>query len=98
MLFVDNFLPTYFTFFVYAICVFFSKSNICLKKNVFQNCFCLGPTVTSAPNIHLISEKTVLEGTHDLEIACYAEGIPTPVVSWDEIDVCRFIYDKKSIN
>ncbi|XP_076081840.1 hemicentin-1-like isoform X2 [Mytilus galloprovincialis] len=46
----------------------------------------IGPTVTSAPNIHLISEKTVLEGTHDLEIACYAEGIPAPVVSWDEID------------
>lgn len=49
--------------------------------------FSLGPTVTVAPKIQLISETTVVEGTHDLEIACYAQGIPTPVVTWEEIDV-----------
>ncbi|CAC5385823.1 NEGR1 [Mytilus coruscus] len=46
----------------------------------------IGATVTLAPKIQLISEKTVLEGTHDLEIACYAQGIPTPAVTWEEID------------
>ncbi|CAG2190191.1 HMCN [Mytilus edulis] len=55
-----------------------------------ENDMPMRPTVTSAPNIHLISEKTVLEGTHDLEIACYAEGIPTPVVSWMRLMYAKF--------
>ncbi|CAC5385821.1 unnamed protein product [Mytilus coruscus] len=43
-------------------------------------------TVPETPKINLISEKTVIEGTPVLKIACFAEGIPAPVVTWEEID------------
>ncbi|CAC5371496.1 unnamed protein product [Mytilus coruscus] len=48
--------------------------------------YCLlnpGRIVILAPKIHLISEKTLIDGTPDLEIA---KGIPKPVVTWEEID------------
>ncbi|CAC5371494.1 NOTCH1 [Mytilus coruscus] len=70
-----------------ATCVdLFNRYNCdCLDGDSGKHCE-IGPTVTLAPKIQLISEKTVPEGTHDLEIACYAQGIPTPVVTWEEID------------
>lgn len=46
-----------------------------------------GTTVPETPKINLISETTVTEGTPVLKIACFAEGIPAPVVTWEEIDV-----------
>ncbi|XP_076081843.1 muscle, skeletal receptor tyrosine-protein kinase-like [Mytilus galloprovincialis] len=50
-----------------------------------KNCE-IGTTVTKTPIITLISNKTVVEGTAVVTIACNAEGIPAPVVTWEEID------------
>ncbi|XP_063438578.1 fibropellin-1-like isoform X1 [Mytilus trossulus] len=57
----------------------------CLEGDSGKNCE-LGTTVPETPKINLISETTVTEGTPVVKIACFAEGIPAPVVTWEEID------------
>lgn len=43
--------------------------------------------VTQQPKIRLVPELRVDEGTAVVKIPCYAEGIPTPAVTWEAISV-----------
>ncbi|CAG2194348.1 HMCN [Mytilus edulis] len=59
----------------------------CLCNEGFTGSCCeTRAPVTKTPIITLISNKTVVEGTAVVTIACNAEGIPAPVVTWEEID------------
>lgn len=39
------------------------------------------------PSVYLADTKTVLEGSSVLTLPCYAEGVPTPNVTWESLDV-----------
>ncbi|CAC5424735.1 NOTCH3 [Mytilus coruscus] len=44
------------------------------------------PSIMIKPNVYLADTKTVLEGSSLLTIPCYAEGVPTPSVTWESLD------------
>lgn len=56
----------------------FTPHNLCLYK---------GSQFPVRPSVVLITAKTIDEGTSLVEIPCYAEGVPSPFVKWDTVDV-----------
>lgn len=67
------------------------------KKKLIIEFYFTGLTYKIAPKVRLDDKITVEEGSSVSHVPCFAEGIPTPKIVWESIDVCIYFYKKKSI-
>lgn len=63
------------------------KACVHLIINIWRRFIHTGSNITDSPRISLVSVKVVAEGTSVVKIPCIAEGIPSPVVTWEAVSV-----------